>query len=671
MLQSLRIRDLGVISDASLQFGPGLSVVTGETGTGKTMVVSGLHLLFGGRADVSRVRLGADQAVIEGSLDVSLHPAAGARVIDAGGEIDDGELLLRRTVTSGGRSRATAGGTTTPVGVLAAVGEELFAIHGQSDQMRLARPGEQRRALDRYAGIDLAEYRVAFEDWQQAQRRLDERTRDTGALIREADLLQHGVAEIDAVAPIRGEDQLLAAQAARLSAADELRLAARTAHDALLGDADDPASDSADAATLISLAARQLAAVSGADAELDALASRVSDLSAAVTDLGAEFGAYADSLDADPEKLATTHSRRAVLSALVRKFGQVGPAGEPADVGSVLDWADAARSRLAEVDTSEEALGQLTAARDHALGRVTAAATELRQARLAAATALGAAVTAELAGLAMAEATLTIDVHGRVPVTGAPVLTIAGRPAQAGGEGADEVEFLLRPHPDSPATPIQKGASGGELSRVMLALEVVLAGTDPVPLMVFDEVDAGVGGRAAVEIGRRLARLARRHQVIVVTHLAQVAAFADHHLVVGELTSDGSSADPAADSGTASQVSLVDGDARIGELARMLAGRDTVTAREHAAELLADARAEDHTDDHTETTRPARRPGSGPGGRPGSGPGPSPARGQGGGSGRAGSGSARARDAPTCARPAEREQRHIRAVELAGPRDSG
>jgi DNA repair protein RecN (Recombination protein N) len=593
MLEELSISGLGVIDEATLPLGPGLTVVTGETGAGKTMVVSGLLLLFGARADAARVRTGAEQAAVDGRLEIDAVSAAAQRVRDAGGELDDGvgdrvELVLRRTVSGAGRSRAYVGGAPTPVAVLGELAEHLLAVHGQSDQLRLARPAEQRAALDRYAGIDLTEFAGTYRAWRASAAELDERRARIGELRREADLLAHGLAEIEAAEPLPGEDADLAAAAGRLAHADALRLAARQAHDALLGDADDPLAEAADVATLLGTARRALDQQAGADPELDQLTARLRDVTSVAAELGADFSAYEAALDVDPQRLEQIEARRAVLTALVRKYAD----GPDADLTGVAAWAAAAVRRLAEIDVSDEALAALAARRDELGAEVDRLASDLTIRRSAAAEALGAAVSAELAGLAMPHATCTITVAPRSAV---------------GPEGADEIEILLQPQPDAPALPLARGASGGELSRVMLAIELCLAGTAPVPTMVFDEVDAGVGGRAALEVGRRLARLAHgrgRPQVIAVTHLAQVAAFADTHIVVDKRT-DRSGAGAAV---VASDVRVVAGDERRTELARMLAGTDSRTALEHAAELLADASENSAEPASRPPERPARKP---------------------------------------------------------------
>ncbi|HEV2885528.1 MAG TPA: DNA repair protein RecN, partial [Jatrophihabitans sp.] len=594
MLEEIRIRGLGVISDAVLELGPGLTVVTGETGAGKTMVVTGLALLFGGRADSSRLRPGVDSASVEGRLLVNCSSATAQAVIEAGGDLDydgsdsDGSLVLRRVITATGRSRAVAGGASVPATVLARLAENLVAVHGQSDQQRLSQPSEQRLTLDRFAGVDLADCRAAFSRWRAAVAELARRTGTARELAREAELLQHGLAEIARVAPQPGEDVELAALAARLEHSDALRVAARTAHDALLGDPDDPAGDVPDVQTLIATASRALNQVAGTDAALDQLSTRLAELAAAATDIGSELAGYQAQLEADPARLAAVHERRAALNSLIRKYGD-GP--RPSGVDAVLDWAAEAAQRLAAADTSDEALATLAAERDQAAARFTEAAAAVSEQRRLAARQLSELITAELAGLAMPAATVRIEVRPRHPVESGPQVVIGGQPAGAGPDGVDEVEITLRPHPDAPALAVQRGASGGELSRVMLAIEVALAGTDPVPTMVFDEVDAGVGGRAAVEVGRRLARLARNHQVVVVTHLAQVAAFADRHLVVDKSVAGGSG-DGGSGGVTRSDIRSVTGEDRLVELARMLAGNDSAVAREHAAQLLEAARAD-------------------------------------------------------------------------------
>ena len=576
MLAEMRIQGLGVIDDATLELDPGLTVLTGETGAGKTMVVTGLTLLGGGRAEASRVADGARRAVVEGRF--SAEPAAVAVADEVGAEPDDdGTLIAVRTVGADGRSRAHLGGRSVPVGVLGRLAEATLAVHGQNDQLRLLRPAEQRALLDRFAGETVAEplarYRAVRSEWMRISAELVERRDGARKLAQEADLLRHGLTEIAAVDPQPGEDVELVAHARRLAEADELRAVASVAQAALVGAEDVP--DVPAALALIGEARHRLAAAG--DVELSALDARLAEALALLGDVGAELTGYLDRLDADPERLASVLSRQAELKALTRKYA--------ADVDGVLAWAAAARERLGSLDVSDEALAGLTARRDGLAVELAEHAAAVTAARTKAAGRLAADTTAELAGLAMADARLLVAVTQRVAGAGAAeAVRVGRRELVAGAEGVDEVELRLVAHAGASPQPLHKGASGGELSRVMLALEVALAGADPVPTMVFDEVDAGVGGRAAVEIGRRLAHLASRHQVIVVTHLPQVAAYADRHLVVDKSRRDGGKA--------RSRVRTLAEHERIVELARMLAGLDdTDTGRAHAEELLEAARA--------------------------------------------------------------------------------
>jgi DNA repair protein RecN (Recombination protein N) len=582
VLEEIRIRGLGVIDDATLELGPGFTVVTGETGAGKTMVVTGLHLLFGGRADPGRVRSGSGRAVIDGRLRLPADSPMLSRARDAGAETDDdGSLLLSRAVAVEGRSRAFLGGSAVPVGVLSELAESVLVVHGQSDQLRLLRPAEQRAALDRFGGAELIAmltgHRAAYDHWQALAADLADRTARLRELSQQADLLRHGAADIAAAAPQPGEDERLAAEAARLGRADALRLAAQTAHDVLAGDPDQ--SDAADVSSLLGIARRAVAHETASDPELTQLGKRLDELAYLAADVAADLASYGERLEADPARLAEVEDRRAVLKTLTRKYADT--------IDGVLAWAAEAEDRLAKLDVSEDALTTLAAERDAAQAEVGVTSARLSAARAEAAERFSAAVTAELSGLAMPHAEIRAEVRQRPPTGDGPWVRIDGEPVAVGPEGVDDVEILLRPHQGAPLLPIQKGASGGELSRVMLAVEVVFADADPVPTMVFDEVDAGVGGRAAVEVGRRLARLAQAHQVLVVTHLPQVAAYADRHIVVDK------TADPDAETEalvTRSDVRVVDEPQRVRELARMLAGLErSELGRAHAEELLAAA----------------------------------------------------------------------------------
>jgi DNA repair protein RecN (Recombination protein N) len=568
MLEEVQITGLGVIDEAVLELSPGFNVVTGETGAGKTMVVSGLGLLFGGRADPSRVRPGLERAVVEGRLRIDPGGTVARQVGEAGGDLDDdgSTVILTRSVSAEGRSRATAGGRSVPVSLLTYLADDLVAVHGQSDQQQLLKSGRQRQALDRFGGPELAEllaaYQRSYHRHQQVAAELDELTSQAMQREREAEDLRRGLSEVARAEPADGEDVELVAEEERLANADALHAAATAAHEALAGD---PAAayEAADVLSLLAAARTALESAAQHDPKLGTLAGRVGEAAYLLADVAGELAAYAQSVEADPARLAVVQDRRAELARLIRAYA---PGGATA---ALLAWAKAAEARLSELDSDEDRIGELGQQEAELAAAVADLAGQLTAARTRAAKRFADEVTGELAALAMP--------HARV--------SVAVSPAQSfGPHGADEVEIRLAAHPGAPALPLHKGASGGELSRVMLAIEVVFAGADPVPTFVFDEVDAGVGGKAAVEVGRRLARLARLAQVIVVTHLPQVAAFADTHLVV-EKASDGTV--------VRSGITRLDDAGRVRELSRMLAGlEDSEFGQAHASELLTAASAE-------------------------------------------------------------------------------
>ena len=568
MLEEVRITGLGVIDDAVLELSSGFTALTGETGAGKTMVVTALGLLFGGRADPARVRPGAARAAVEGRLLVSAKVAR--EVEESGGDLDDNgsTLVLSRSVSAEGRSRAFAGGHSVPVSLLQVLADDLVAVHGQSDQQQLLKPGRQREALDRFAGPELAtvlsDYRRVFSRHRAVSGELDALTHAERERVAEAETLRYGLSEVETVSPVSGEDTALIAEEEKLANADALHAAATTAHEALLGDPASASVGGSDALTLLGAAGRALEAVRAHDPVLAGLADRLSEASYLISDVAGELASYTEGLDSDPARLAAVQERRAALGRLIRSYGTGGGVAGSGEVAAVLDWAKQAGSRLAELEGDNDKIAALAAEEESLRSEVTSLASGLTALRLAAAERFASAVTAELTALAMPHASLTAAV------------TDLDAP---GPYGADDVEIRLAAHPGAPPLPLNKGASGGELSRVMLAIEVVFAGADPVPTFVFDEVDAGVGGKAAVEIGRRLARLARSSQVIVVTHLPQVAAFADNHLVV-EKSSDGLV--------TESGVVRLDRPARVRELSRMLGGlEESEFGQAHAEELLA------------------------------------------------------------------------------------
>lgn len=579
MLEEIRISSLGVIDASTLELGPGLTVITGETGAGKTMIVTALGLLLGGRADSGAVRSGARTARVEGVVVTERLPEVAGTVEEVGGEVEDDRVVLARTVAAEGRSRAFVGGASVPVSTLTQLAEPLVAVHGQSDQHRLLQPRAQRDALDRFGGEPVAglrtRYRELFDALGRVEAELADVTANARERAREADLLRFGLAEVEAVDPQPGEDAALAAEESRLGFADTLRTAAAQAHEALSSDAGGP-----DALATTSTARNLLEGVRAHDPEAGELADRLAEITYLLSDVAADVASYASRIDTDPARLATVSERRAALTALTRKYGDT--------IDEVLAWAQESAERLLALDGTDERIEQLRGERERLRVELADVAGQLSAAREEAAGRLAEEVTGELTLLAMPHARLSVRVGQTElpepdPATPHAPLRVGERWLRYGSSGVDEVELLLAANAGSDPRPLHKGASGGELSRVMLALEVALAGTSPVPTFVFDEVDAGVGGAAAVEVGRRLAELARSAQVLVVTHLPQVAAYADQHVLV-EKSGDGTV--------TSSGLTLLDDAGRERELSRMLAGlADSDTALAHARELLEVARA--------------------------------------------------------------------------------
>jgi DNA repair protein RecN (Recombination protein N) len=590
MIREIRIQNLGVIDDAVLELSAGLNVVTGETGAGKTMVVSGLGLLLGARADAGLVRTGAKGAVVEGVVEVGAEHPASLRVLEAGGDPQDG-LILVRTVSSGGRSKAHVGGRTVPVSVLGELGELLVAVHGQSDQWRLRQPEQHRVVLDRFAGElvagPLGRYTALYDEFHQVGaelRHLRGLARDRA---REVDVLTTGLQEIEAIDPQPAEDLDLRAEDERLAHSDGLRASAGQAHALLTGDQDSlyvgggrasggggasgagqSEAGGGDVVGQLGMARAALAPMTGHDQGLADLDRRLQELGYLTADLGTDLASYLSAVDVDPARLDWVQNRRADLARLQRKYG------DTAD--DILLWAKESAIRLAEIEGADDRADQLAVRLGTLHEALESCAGELSSARRHAAGDFGARVTAELAHLAMGEAVVQVVV-GRTPDPDGLSLQDGVEAVRFSRHGVDDVEILLAANPGAPARSVARTASGGELSRVMLALEVVTR-TGDVPTFVFDEVDAGVGGKAALDVGARLAALAGSAQVIVVTHLAQVAAYADRHLVVRR-TDDGHV--------TSSGVVAVSGQERLREIARMMAGvEDSEVAVEHARELL-------------------------------------------------------------------------------------
>lgn len=556
MLLDLRIVNLGVITEAHLDLGPGLTALTGETGAGKTMVTAGLGLLLAERTDASMIRHGAERASVEARFDQvdDLDQVVG----ELGGQLEDGELLVARQVNANGRSRAFVGGAGCTIAALGQVTSTLATIHGQSEQRKLASRDRQREVLDRYLGAEHQQRVREFTEMFGRHRALvAERDRLVASARERAarvELLQFGLSQIEAVDPQPSEDEQLRAEARRLEAMDDLLLAAGRMAELINGSDQDEAQPGA--AQLLAQAAKHGDALVLLDEQAGELVERLRGGAVVVNDLAADLSSYLANLEADPARMAAVAARQAELAGLTRKYGE--------DVNEVLAWAERASAELLELDASGESTQQLTEQIDALGAELAERAAALTSARQQACGSLGSAIAQELAALSMPSARVVVQLD---------------RLDRWGPYGADRVELLFAANPGAEPLPLGRVASGGELSRVRLAVEVILG--EPGHTYVFDEVDAGIGGAVGLEVGRRLARLAEHSQVIVVTHLAQVAAFAQHHFVV-EKYSDGEVTDSA--------VRLVDGAEREREIVRLMGGIEAgQSGRAHARDLLAQA----------------------------------------------------------------------------------
>ncbi|MEY4434874.1 MAG: hypothetical protein RIR16_914 [Actinomycetota bacterium] len=553
MIEEIYIRDLGVIEQSRLEFSSGFTALTGETGAGKTMVLTALGLLLGDRADSSVVRSTQPQAYVEGRWQLPDNEALAERLGELVADIESGELIVNRSLTAEGRSRASVNGMAAPVNLLSDLAEHLVVIHGQSDQIRLKSSVAQRQALDSYAGPTLGaaldSYRVTFELWQSTARKLEGLKQTLSNRDSRAEELADAINRIDNVNPQPGEPDTLLEKIELLNNLESLRSAVSVAHEALT-------SDDSDAATaLLGQARKQLEQAGRVNAELTELAARLSQLEAEAREISSQLGSFLISLEVEGENdIELLQSRRSKFTDLQRRFGE--------SVEEILAYREQAKTELENLDQGDLAITRIEEELAKYFDQLKQKADLLTSLRKQAAENLVAEVNQELKSLAMPGASLVIEIS----------------PDQFGGYGQDQISILLSSYPGAEPRPLGKGASGGELSRIMLAIEVVLAKGSSVPTFIFDEVDAGVGGSAAIEVGRRLAKLAKSAQVIVVTHLAQVAAFADRQLTVEKSVSD---------SHTVSGVGLAEGINRERELARMLSGLpDSPSALEHAIELL-------------------------------------------------------------------------------------
>lgn len=573
MLEELSIRGLGPIRSADIHPAAGMTAITGETGAGKSMLLSAIRLISGGAADSGRVSGDTGEAWAQGVFAVDEDAPAAALAREAGVEPEDGELFLTRTVPASGRSRAVLGGHAVPRSVLTSIAASLVAIHGQADQLTIASPARQRAFLDRYAddGVLLEAYRGAWHELKDMDARLVRLRGQESDARQRADYLRESVARIDAADPKAGEDTELKARRDRIENAAEIREGICRALGALDASQVDVDSDARGAAELIEQAIQALRSIR-VEGEFSALADRLDSLNAEVSDVVFTLAGQLDD-EGDEGDLDAINARIHELDELTKRWGPT--------LADVIAWRDKAAFEVEDLDASPEKLAELETQRASLFDAALAAAGELSAARVEAAERLGQTVSGELASLAMAGASLEVHVTPReengVDDDGNGVLDAHGR---------DDIEFLFMPFPGSPQLPMGKSASGGELSRLMLALELAVAerrGGEGPSTFIFDEVDAGVGGKAALELGARLARLARSAQVIVVTHLAQVASWADAQFVVAKGPDDGEDSEVAV---VSTSVHPVEGEERVHEIARMLSGSESEASLDHARELL-------------------------------------------------------------------------------------
>ena len=556
MLVELHLRDLGVIGEASIELSEGLNVVTGETGVGKTLLVTSLALLTGSRGHARLVRDGAAEAVVQALIST---PERLQRHLDASDLPADDELVIVRRLTSDGRSRAWLGGQLVPVSTLADVGGRIVELHGQAAGFALAKASLQLEAIDALAGNAdlLARYRVALMTLRELERDHASLHANEMAREREREILSFQIEEIDRADLERDEDDTIHASLARLEHAERLRDVGSQV--VSLAGAEGAAGELAEAHKALDGAA-------AIDREAEPLASRLGDVAAEVAELARDIRSWADELNADPAQLETLRERKALIASLKRKYGTT--------IAEILDFAESSRVRLTELEAADERIATIGESIRAARGEVERLGAELTTRRLRAAKSLAKEVAAELPALALPHARFSID-H---------------QTSDASGDGCDAFEFRFSSTAGQPLQPIGKVASGGELSRAMIAVTLVLAKAHDVPVLVFDEADQGIGGEAALELGRRLARLARSHQVLVVSHLPQIAAFADRHIAVRRSDDE-------------VRVEVLGDEDRLAEISRMLAGLESSSrARAHAAELLDMARGESNshaTDDRS------------------------------------------------------------------------
>ncbi len=564
-LEEISIRNLGIIDTSSLELSRGLNVLTGETGAGKTMILTALSLLLGAKSDSALVRHGSERLVTSATF--SIPSSLSAQIEDLGGIVEDGSLILTRSVSSDGKSKATASGATVNASTLGEITEPLIAIHGQSANTQIAKSVRQRELLDLFAGGDLqsvlAEYVEVFITYNEMKAKLK-------ALVTNASARDSQIADLELLAkqwaslkPTRNEFAAVEDEIRKLASVEDLRIAASGASSAI-------GEEESGVLTVLGQARKFLEAAKGKDQALDEIAGSVSESFYLIDDAHAALVSYLASLEADPSRLDYLQERKAALTAFVKKWGGAGSVDD--EMAELALRVKSAKEMITDLNGGQDRIAELETEIKVIKSKLLASAKKVSAARVSAGGKLSDKVSAEIAGLSMPHTRFYADVLS-------PNYEGAMKESDFTATGCDEIVMSIQAHKDGPKVALGKGASGGEMSRIMLALEVVIAASAPVGTYIFDEVDAGVGGKAAIEVGRRLHALSQHAQVIVVTHLPQVAAWADRHFVVAK-DSDGQIVQ--------SGVSQLDEKARVSEIARMLAGLDeSVSAQEHAAELLA------------------------------------------------------------------------------------
>ena len=563
-LEEIHLKNVGVITQANLEFSKGLTVLTGETGAGKTMVLTALNLVLGGKSESSLVRSGEDRLTASALFTIPKKKIA--RFESLGIEVEDGSLSISRSVTTEGKSKAVASGVSVSASVLSDASDYLVEIHGQSSGLNIAKGSKQRELLDRYAGSSFETMLTSYQDhlntYQNVKSRITELKKNAAS--REESLAQLKLFNDSflKLKPLPDELGAIDDEISRLSSVEELRIAVTQAMQAL---------ESSDSGVInaLALAKKSLDAIKSKDSKVEKFSDDFNEAFFVLADVVPELTSYLESLEADPERLDFLQERKSAISAFIKKWSNEGSADQ--GLRDVIQKHSTISSSLEDLTGGEQRIAELEKELSVCKKNLVASAIEMTKERTNAAQKLSSNVSNEMHALSMPHTNLVIEVTS-------PNYESGLKESDFTTFGCDSVSMYLQTHKDGPLVSLAKGASGGEMSRVMLALEVVLAASNPVGTYVFDEVDAGVGGAAAIEVGRRLHALSKDAQVIVVTHLPQVAAWGDQHYVV-QKSSDGTV--------VSSGVISVQGDERVSEIARMLAGlQDSSSAKEHAAELL-------------------------------------------------------------------------------------